>query len=42
MYNDVIIGNAISQYDTTLVARIWQNGRFMGYDQMTLRALNWN
>jgi hypothetical protein len=42
VYMDVTIGNAISQYATTLVGRVWQNGRFMGFDQLTIATSNWN
>lgn len=37
----VKIGTAISQQDTLLIARIWQNGRFMGFDRLTIATSNW-
>lgn len=39
---DVYFAPAISQTTTTMTARIWQNGRFMGYDNMNYLPANWN
>ena len=39
--HDVKITPGISQYNTVFVARIWQNGRFMGFDSITLSSSNW-
>jgi hypothetical protein len=41
VYFDVKIPDALSQVDTKLVTRVWQNGRFMGFDQITILAANW-
>ena len=38
---DVQIPEAHNQVDTYLVARIWQNGRFMGFDHIQIYASNW-
>lgn len=41
MYFDVKLADALSQNDTQLVTRVWQNGRFMGFDHIILYAANW-
>jgi hypothetical protein len=39
---DVTLAPAISQFTTQIVARVWQNGRFMGFDIMNYLTSNWN
>lgn len=39
---DVYFSPAISQVTTKMVARVWQNGRFMGYDNLNYLTSNWN
>jgi hypothetical protein len=39
---DVYFAPAISQVTTQTVARVWQNGRFMGFDIMNYLSSNWN
>ena len=41
VYLDVKISGALSQVDTQLLTRIWQNGRFMGFDNIVIYAANW-
>lgn len=41
VYYDVKMADALSQAETKLVARIWQNGRFMGFDHLLISAANW-
>ncbi len=38
---DVYFAPAISQVTTQMVARIWQNGRLMGFDIMNYLPSNW-
>lgn len=41
VYFDVKFSDALSQVDTKLVTRIWQNGRFMGFDHIVIYSANW-
>ena len=41
VYFDVKISEALSQVDTKLVTRVWQNGRFMGFDHIVIYSSNW-
>jgi hypothetical protein len=40
-YLDVKVSDALSQVDTLLVTRIWQNGRFMGFNHIQIYTGNW-
>ena len=41
VYFDLLIGNAISQYATNLIAKVWQDGRLVGFETIVMEAANW-